>query len=491
MDEQIEEVSGVRVISEAVDQGLFNVAALFDVYSGRGSPAHRPDLLLKLALFEHSRGRTKPIQWHRDLKSDLQVRWLVFGMNVSLTALYNFRDRLGTLITKWNEQLVELAVAEQLVEGRQASLDGTCVAANASRRKLGNMQQVDKRLEQLDQALGQTPPKNAIPSTDANEPGWMAKTVTGRLEQHARYHKAKARLATLLDENEARRTDKRKPQDKIVVSLTDPESIFSLDKEKVYRPLYNVQTMSDLSTDFVLSYDVFVRHSDTGTLQPMINKTHKTGVRVEDLLTDAGYPTGEDLEFCEASGITLYAPWQENSSTAKKKQQQSTETPIIEKDQFQWDDAREVYICPQNKQLSYSRKGSRQRANGESVPFDIYRASPLDCAKCPLQPRCTTAPQLGRTVRRDRYQEEIDRLKARMKTEAGKSLYKLRGQSIERVFGDFKEHRNLRRFRGRGLERASTQLGLTVLSYNLRLLQKLREHKKQEAKHEHTAKTAA
>jgi hypothetical protein len=68
-----------------------------------------------------------------------------------------------------------------------------------------------------------------------------------------------------------------------------------------------------------------------------------------------------------------------------------------------------------------------------------------------------------------------------MQTEEAKLLYKQRGQTIERVFADFKEHRNLRRFRGRGISRARTQLGLTVLGHNLRTLANLRQRKKQEA----------
>lgn len=494
MDAQIEEGDLVRVICQSVDDGSFDVETAWDAYSGCGSAAYPPDLLLKLAIYEHCRGRTKPIQWHRDLENDSKVQWLTFGMKVAQRTLYRFRDRVGPLLENWNRQVLELAVAEELVEGRQASIDGTTVAANASRRKLGNMQQVQQRLEQLEQALSSSPEtlsQDTISQDFAEpsrEPGWMAKTDVGKMEQHARYRKAKDRLSELHAENAKRRSDKRKPEEKIVVSLTDPESVFGLDKEKVYRPLYNVQTVSDLETDFVLAYEVFAQHSDSGTLQPLMNKIRASGIKVEDLLADAGYPVGEDLEFCEATGITLYAPWQENSSTAKRKQ--STE-PRMKKDEFQWDDVRQVYVCPAGKQLPYSHQKTRQRARGETIRFDVYQASPSDCTACPRQARCTTAPQTGRSVRRDPYQEEIDRLKTRMQTDEAKSLYKHRGQTIERVFADFKEHRNLRRFRGRGLARARTQLGLTVLGHNLRTLAKLRERKKHEPNHAITPKNAA
>jgi transposase len=492
LDAQIEEGDLVRVIAQSVDDGIFDAEAVRDVYSGRGSAAHAPMLLLKLVLYEHCRGRTKPIQWDRDLHSDIKVQWLTFGMRIAQRTLYRFRDRVGPLLSDWHRQVLEGALAEQLVEGHQASIDGTAVAANASRRGLGNMQQVEQRLEQIEQAMSSssetTSQETTPPDSINHEPGWMAKTDAGKWEQHARYSKAKKRLSELQAENERRRSDKRKPQDKIVISLTDPESVFGLDKEKVYRPLYNVQTVSDLATDFVLAYEVFAQHSDSGTLQPLMNRILERGCRIQDLLADAGYPVGEDLAFCETIGITLYAPWQENSSTAKKKR--STE-PRIEKDEFQWDDARKVYVCPEGKALSYSHKNTRLRANGDSIPIDIYQASPLDCTQCPLQARCTKVPNKGRTVRRDPYQEEIERLKARMQTEQAKSLYKQRGQTIERVFADFTEHRNLRRFRGRGLTRARTQLGLTVLGHNLRVIAKLRGRKKQEVDGRIIPQTAA
>jgi hypothetical protein len=94
-------------------------------------------------------------------------------------------------------------------------------------------------------------------------------------------------------------------------------------------------------------------------------------------------------------------------------------------------------------------------------------------------------------VRRDLHQEQIDELQVRMETVEAKLLYRQRGQTIERVFGDFKEHRNLRRFRGRGLCRARAQLGLTVLGHNLRIIHKLRESKISEPATENPTKYTA
>ena len=61
-----------------------------------------------------------------------------------------------------------------------------------------------------------------------------------------------------------------------------------------------------------------------------------------------------------------------------------------------------------------------------------------------------------------------------MKSPEAKTLYRRRSQTVERSFADQKEHRGLRKFSGRGQERAAVQAGLSILVHNLRTLDKLR-----------------
>ena len=51
--------------------------------------------------------------------------------------------------------------------------------------------------------------------------------------------------------------------------------------------------------------------------------------------------------------------------------------------------------------------------------------------------------------------------------------YALRGQTVERSFGDAKGNRRLERFHGRGLTRTRTETGLLVLAQNLQLLDRI------------------
>jgi hypothetical protein len=61
----------------------------------------------------------------------------------------------------------------------------------------------------------------------------------------------------------------------------------------------------------------------------------------------------------------------------------------------------------------------------------------------------------------------------RLKTSAGKALYKLRQQTVEPVFGIIKEALGFRHFRLRGHAKASLEWTLVCLAYNLKRLHRL------------------
>ena len=96
-----------------------------------------------------------------------------------------------------------------------------------------------------------------------------------------------------------------------------------------------------------------------------------------------------------------------------------------------------------------------------------------------MRAACAQKPEAGRTVHRSEHEEEIEALRARMAGEEAQTLYKLRRQTVELVNADWKTHRKLRRFSGRGLERVRCQIGVLVLVHNLLTL--LKEEQKAKA----------
>jgi hypothetical protein len=61
----------------------------------------------------------------------------------------------------------------------------------------------------------------------------------------------------------------------------------------------------------------------------------------------------------------------------------------------------------------------------------------------------------------------LDALRQRMQTPEAQALYKQRSRTVELNFADMKEHRGLRRFHCRGLDRVTAEVGLLVLTHNL------------------------
>ena len=488
-----------REIARLVDEEL-DLVALTRRYSGRGSKPHRPDLLLKLVLYEHSLGRGQPVQWKKDLEENKAVQWLVYGMRPSQTTLYEFRDRIQPLLQELNRQVIRTAIDEELTDASCGALDGTTVAANATRHRMVSLATVEKRLEILEREIAEAEgieeprtsespkanhdvsPSAPVAEDDSKPASWKAKTIRGKKRQRARYRRAQAVLKARHASNARRRKDKRKQDAKIRVAPGDPMAPFGLDKLKTYRPLYNVQTMSDVQTDLVLAYATTRTIADNGQLLPMIERTQEvTGRALKEVLVDSGYPSGADLAHCAEKTVIVYAPWNENTFTETKRAQGGKASQIL-KDRFVFDSSLPGYRCPQGKPLTYRERTTKQRANGDSVAIEIYQADPADCAPCPLKAACVHGRSGARTVRRQEHEERIDELKDRMKTPEAKQRYAQRCCTVERRFADLKTHRGLQRFSGQTPDRADAQVALTILAHNLRTLAKLRIKKREQAK---------
>jgi transposase len=487
-------------MARLVDQEL-DLDALRRTYSGRGTKPHRPELLLKLVLYEHAQGRPQPVQWSRDLRENKAVQWLTLGIKPALTTLYEFRDRVQPLVEDLNRQVVRTAIQEEHSDGSCGALDGTTVAANATRHRMVNLETVEKRLEILDRQIAAAeqsgtatagtgasdPAAAAVPSetspaaTGASPvpgPSWTAPTLRGKKRQQDHYRRAREILRTKVAANRRRRKDKRKQDGKIRVALGDPMAPLGLDKLKTYRPLYNVQTMSDVATDLVLAYATTPTTADNGLMMMIERTIDMIGRPLKELLVDSGYPSGEDLAACQGRGVTVYAPWNENSFTEQKRAGKKDRAQIP-KDQFAFDPWAQSYRCPEGKSLTYRERSQKQRADGSYFTIEIYQADPWDCAGCPLKTRCVRGRSGARTVRRQEHEDLIEGLKQRMKQPEAKEKYRQRGCTVERRFADFKTHGGLQRFSGRTPERADAQVGLTVLAHNLRTLEKLRMKREQ------------
>jgi transposase len=341
VDDHLPKDDLARVILAAINR--LDWTDLWSAYSGRGSTAYPPVRLLAVARYEIHHGHPSPAQWHHHAGKVDSRRWLLAGFLPSRSCCYNFRDRIAPLLDQFTEPLLRQLDNEQLVVAQRGTLDGTLIAANASRHRLVNEKTLLGRLQLLDDALAadgvvvappQKDPKDSSPAAsgattattrsdtemasaepsrsteptdkgpgsgrqvDAPEaqpgatlawPAWMAKSRRGRARHRQTDQRAQQRLAELHRQNSKRSTDKSRPVEKLVVSLSDPEAALGGDKLKVCRPLDNVQLLNDVDSPVVLAYRVVAQVNEAGLMKDMPGRQKRwLGRQVKDLLTDSG-----------------------------------------------------------------------------------------------------------------------------------------------------------------------------------------------------------
>ena len=128
------------------------------------------------------------------------------------------------------------------------------------------------------------------------------------------------------------------------------------------------------------------------------------------------------------------------------------------KDRFTYDERSDSYICPQGRQLRFTRikhtRGTRMR---------LYRSSGAVCRACPAFGVCTKDARHGRAIEVGPYDASLRRHRAWMSTEQARQLYTQRKQLVEPVFG-------IIRFLLRGIDNVTAEWDLLAIAFNLRTL---------------------
>ena len=101
-----------------------DLSCLAGLYRRRGSVPCSPVLMLKLALFCIADGRPSPSDWAEMANRDAPCRWLVWGLEPSVSVCYAFRDRLGEdCLFEFNRQVLALAQSDGLSPANRGALD--------------------------------------------------------------------------------------------------------------------------------------------------------------------------------------------------------------------------------------------------------------------------------------------------------------------------------------------------------------------------------
>lgn len=447
IDEYVSENNVVRAIDAYVDtldlRALgFNNTDLGSLQGGQ--PAYPPSSLLKLYLYGYMNKVRSSRMLEREAGRNLEVIWLISGLNPSHTVIANFRKDNLDALKAVNHDFVQLCRELNLFGNKEVGIDGTFVRGDASKGSIhtekGLQQQLEKLNKQIDEYIEQ------IETNDKDEQD----TITEDIALKEKLEQLKERQSQCqLDLAQLEKTGEKQ------LSKTDADARILRKKGQILAG-YNVQIAVDSEHKLLVLCEVVNDGNDTKQLEPMAMAAMET-LEVEKLEVDAdaGYFDKAQIHACVEGGAIPYVP-------VPNKEKQQRESGRFERPMFTYDAESDTYTCPADQILN---RQDEQKKN-DKINYK-YVSDAKICAQCEKREQCLTEKPTHKQLYRWEHEEVIDEHKERMK-EKGKNKMRTRAALAEHPFGTMKEAMGFRVFLLRGLTKVRAEMSLLMLSYNFK-----------------------
>ena len=374
---------------------------------GHGRAAYEPSMMVSVLLYAYARGVRSSRAIERACEEDVAYRVLAANQKPDHATLARFVERHEEALAGLFSEVLGLCAEAGLVKAQLIAIDGTKVAANASRDADRDYEQVAREILEEAQAVDRAEDErfgdargDELPphlSTHGGRRAWLrdAKRRHEERRANAAYEAYRAR-GIAADGSRRMAPGATKPYEPPEtpagkVNVTDPDSRL-VKAMRGWIQGYNAQAAVN-EQQIVLAAEITIDSPDFGHLEPMVEATEseldKAGVsdKPEVALADAGYWHQKQMESVVSRGI-------------------------------------QVLIPPDSKK----REGARPGWDGGYYAF----------------------------------------MRRVLATEHGGALYRKRQPMIEPVFAQVKFNRGLGRFRRRGRGAVRTEWRLITATHNLR-----------------------
>lgn len=410
-----------------------------------GRPPYAPKVLLKLFLYGLLNRIASCGRLSKEATRNIEVIWLLNGMTPSKRTLCYFKEHnrkaLRKVFLAFNRFYRDIG----LFGKDTVALDSVKIKANNSKKKNHNKDTVRKTLDKTEArideylALLDEADRNEGYSEERNLTSGQIKEILEKL--NAKKEKFEQLAQELQDSEETQ------------ISTTDPDArCMKQGSGKGLDVSYNTQVVTEADSKMIVDYETTNNGSDKGHLARMSNDV-KEFLETDELvlLADTGYHEGKEMLAAEANGVTCLIP------KAKPGNQRSEEG--YNRDQFIYDENRDIYICPAHQVLKRMRETID--ANGDDAfIYANYHA----CTNCPYRTKCTKGK--FRQISRKAFQSQVDELDQRFLKRKGE--YKKRQEITEHQFGTVKWVWGFDRYYTRGMQSADAENALVFTAYNMR-----------------------
>jgi transposase len=430
MEELVPENHLLRLVDKHIDLSFIR-SKVKHLYSHTGRPSIDPEVLLRMLLIGYLYGITSERRLCEEVKMHIGYRWFV-GLSLEdkvpdhSTFSKNRHERFheSDLFQQIFDEIVQRCISRGFVTGNHLTVDSTYIKANASIKSMEPVV-VDINSKEYIRKLEQENPIEDKPW----EPGQDLPVKGEKLNNSTH------RSTTDPDAKLARKS---------IQGATNLSHAATYMMDNRHRIIIGADAGSpDKKTD-----------CDAAVRQLQRAKWHYR-LKPKTLGADKGYAAGEFINTLLGEHIQPHIPIAEHL--------RHTAVGIYPRERFQYDEERDVFICPEEKELKYwgVHKHSRQH---------VYRARKKDCQICRKKSECTK--DQARSVSYHIYEASISKAKALNKTHEYRISQRMRKQ-IEELFGEAKEFMGLRRARYRGLRFVREQVLMTATAQNIKRMVKL------------------
>jgi len=436
LDELIGADAPVRVVDAFVaslDMQALEFTKAAPLATGR--PPYNPTDLLKLYIYGHLHElrSSRRLEWA--CRCNIEVLWLLNRLAPDFKTIADFRRDNREAIGKVCRAFMQFCRGEGLFGAELVAIDGSKFAAQNNPQKAFTVAQVEREVKRLDERI-----EAYLAGLDAADASEETQVAPGD---------ARAALAALRD----RRADVAQALGLMdamklsQVTLTDPDSRLMRASGGGSVVGYNVQIAVDARHGLIAHHGVTQDVSDQNQLAAVAQGAKEAlGCDTLQGVADSGYADAEQIKQCEDGGVTPFVPHPRSTNT---------QGAFFDKSQFVYEPEQDRYRCPAGEVLRFHSASTKKQASN-------YVG--VNCAGCALKPGCTKAAK--RWVTRHLYEEELDRLAARM--EAHPDMMKRRAALAEHPFGIIKAMMGYPRFLCRGLKAVTAEMNLCVLAFNLK-----------------------
>ena len=344
------------------------------------------------------------------------------------------------------KEVLKQCIDKGMVAGKRQSIDSVLVKANASmdsvieREILKDAEQYADELKEDDVQQKQQEQKQ----TETEQKTYLK--ACGKEEK----------------KNETKDKDKKskKLSNETHYSPTDPDACISTKTNKPVRLNYLGQVSVDTAHHVITNIEA--HHADkrdseclVATLIHTTNNLKEAGdLKVEEIICDGNYSSGETLGYLEQEKITGYIP---NPGQYKS-----------EREGFIYHSEGDYYTCSQGAVLTYKNT----YPDRDGYLKKEYRSDVQDCKQCPLREQC-----LGKNSRQKKVTDTVDkplydRMYATMQTRRGQRMKKLRQSTVEPVIGTLVTYLGMRKVNTKGIEQANKCMIMSAVAYNLKKMMK-------------------